>query len=174
MEIKILFTGSVGAGKSSAIESLSDIPVIKTEAKATDAVSASKETTTVAFDYGEFALDDGQKIKLFGTPGQIRFSYMWEILQKNALGLVVLVNNETDDPLAELDLYLSEFAELIERTSAVIGVTHLDKQNGPTMEDYYSYMQQRNIFHPLFPLDARNPDDVKVLIEAMVAVLQVA
>lgn len=174
MEIKILFTGSVGAGKSSAIGTISEIPVISTEAKATDQVAAQKATTTVAFDYGEFSLDDGQKIKLFGTPGQIRFSYMWDILQKNALGLIILVNNGSDSPLDELKMYLDYFKDFIENTTAVIGITHIDHQNGLPLDRYYQFLSDEELVYPLFPIDARSEDNVKVLIESLVAMLQAA
>ncbi|HNC18758.1 MAG TPA: GTP-binding protein, partial [Accumulibacter sp.] len=49
---KIIFSGTVGAGKSTAIASLSDIPPVATEALATDATAQLKKTTTVAMDYG--------------------------------------------------------------------------------------------------------------------------
>ena len=70
MEHKILFAGPVGAGKTTAIASISDIPVVQTEAKATDDVAMRKANTTVAMDYGTLNLDGVAKIHLYGTPGQ--------------------------------------------------------------------------------------------------------
>ena len=49
---KIVFAGPVGAGKTTAIKSLSDIEVVSTDASATDDVKLMKATTTVAMDYG--------------------------------------------------------------------------------------------------------------------------
>lgn len=167
----ILFTGSVGSGKTSAIRTISEIPVVSTEAKATDHVAQQKSTTTVAFDYGEFTVDDGHKVKLFGTPGQDRFSYMWDILQKNALGLIVLINNKADAPLEDLQGYLDYFHDFIEDTTAVVGVTHIDEDEGLAMNQYYQFFADHNLSFPLFPIDARNEDNVKVLIESMVAML---
>ena len=56
---KIIFSGTVGAGKSTAIAALSDIPPVATEAVATDETSQLKKTTTVAMDYGVLNLPDG-------------------------------------------------------------------------------------------------------------------
>ena len=88
-EYKILFTGSVGAGKTTAIGQISDVPPLVTDVRNTDR-SVDKPLTTVGLDYGEFALDTGDRVRLFGTPGQSRFDFMWQILARNALGLVIL------------------------------------------------------------------------------------
>ncbi|MDZ7827348.1 MAG: hypothetical protein U5R48_16655 [Gammaproteobacteria bacterium] len=68
MNSKILFTGPVGAGKTSAITHLSDIAVIATEARATDDTARLKEMTTVAMDYGQLRLDDGSVVP--SVPGR--------------------------------------------------------------------------------------------------------
>ncbi|MEZ5672763.1 MAG: ATP/GTP-binding protein [Thiotrichaceae bacterium] len=64
-----------------------------------DQQSSRKETITVAMDYGELTSDDGQKLRIYGTPGQQRFDYMWKILIKGALGLIILVDNAGSDPV---------------------------------------------------------------------------
>ena len=97
---KIVFAGSVGSGKTTAIQSLSDIEVVSTEANASDEVRKLKPTTTVAMDYGLMRLDNGDQVRLYGAPGQKRFDFMWDILTENALGLVLLVNAAAQDPVA--------------------------------------------------------------------------
>ena len=90
MENKIIFAGPVGSGKTTSISSVSDILVVGTEAKATDEVAQRKDNTTVAMDYGVLNLENGSKVHLYGTPGQDRFNFMWEILSENAMGFVIL------------------------------------------------------------------------------------
>ena len=51
-----------------------------------------KEETTVALDYGRTKLGD-VTIQLFGTPGQPRFDFMWEILASEMHGFVVMVDS---------------------------------------------------------------------------------
>jgi len=61
---KILFAGPVGAGKTTAIASLSDIPPVTTDATASDMTLDRKGHTTVALDYGVLMLDDETKVHL--------------------------------------------------------------------------------------------------------------
>ena len=119
---KIIFSGTVGAGKSTAINALSDIPPVSTEAVASDDTAKLKKTTTVAMDYGVLNLPDGEKVMLYGTPGQERFSFMWDILSEGGIGLVLLINNANPDPLADLKIYLDAFKDFISKTAVTIGV----------------------------------------------------
>lgn len=173
-ELKIVFTGSVSAGKTAAITSLSEIPIISTDVKATDEVAQDKETTTIAMDYGEMTLEDGVVMKLYGTPGQRRFKYMWEILANGALGIIVLVDNRRDDPLSDLEMYLENFQRFIDNSTVVIGVTHTDISPQPELQKFHDYLMKRRYFFPVFPVDARSKGDVVVLVESLVAMLEVA
>ncbi len=83
---KIIFAGPVGAGKTTAIKSLSDIPVMTTDEDATDMTTNRKPQTTVAMDYGLLKLEGGERVHLYGTPGQERFDFMWDILTEGGLG----------------------------------------------------------------------------------------
>jgi uncharacterized protein len=47
-----------------------------------------KEATTVAMDFGRITVDEDLVLYLFGTPGQKRFDFMWEILSEGMLGLL--------------------------------------------------------------------------------------
>ena len=69
-ELKIVFTGPMGAGKTTAIRAISDAPPVSTEVANTDQAACAKEMTTVAMDYGQLLLDDGTSVRLYGTPGQ--------------------------------------------------------------------------------------------------------
>ena len=86
-EYKILFTGTMGAGKTTAIGAVSETPPIVTDVVNNDQ-SHTKERTSVGLDFGQFTLDSGDRIRLFGTPGQSRFDFLWKILSKNALGMI--------------------------------------------------------------------------------------
>ena len=105
-QYKIVFAGSMGAGKTEAIRSLSDIPVLLTEAFNTDQHSHAKLETTVGIDYGEVSLDDGLKIGLYGTPGQSRFDFIWPVICRGAIGAIILIDHNAEAPLQELEQYL--------------------------------------------------------------------
>ncbi|MEN9847839.1 MAG: hypothetical protein RL368_579 [Pseudomonadota bacterium] len=169
---KIIFTGPMGAGKTTAISSISDIPPISTEVRCSDDAQLRKETTTVAMDYGYFSLDDGSRVHLYGTPGQERFDYMWTILTKGGIGLVLLLDNARPEPLADLTFYLDAFKDFIQQTGAVIGVTRMDVSHQTSLDDYRNTLFTRDQIFPVFEVDARQANDVKILIHALLAILQ--
>ena len=92
-ENKIIFTGPVGVGKTTAIAAISDEALVQTDASASDMTLDRKRNTTVAMDYGAISLDEDTKVHLYGTPGQERFNFMWEILSQGSMGLVLLLDN---------------------------------------------------------------------------------
>ena len=170
-QYKIVFGGTMGAGKTAAIKSLSDIPVVSTEAVNTDLDAHSKYLTTVGIDYGEISLEDGTKIGLYGTPGQDRFDFMWTIVCKGAMGTVVLIDHSNPNRLKDLEFYLDAFQKY--SNNIVIGVTHLDEEKEQLLKIYYDWMTINNCHFPLFAVDARQKDDVLLMIEALIASLEV-
>ncbi|MCW8194789.1 GTP-binding protein [Proteobacteria bacterium 005FR1] len=172
--IKIVFTGTVGAGKTAAIRTLSDIPVVSTDVDVTDEVKAIKDTTTVAMDYGEVALDEQTTLALYGTPGQERFRYMWEILSAGALGVIIMIDNSRPDPISDLDIYLENFAPFIAESCAVVAVTHSDISDSPSLQDFHRYLGSKQMPCPVFQVDARDREQVLLLIDSMMAILDVA
>jgi len=172
-EIKIVFTGNIGAGKTSAITAISEVPVINKNVRTADPTALSRRlTTTVAMDYGELTLDNGKKLRLYGTPGQQRFDYMWKILIKGASGLIILIDNAGSDPIGDLARYIGNFREFIKETSAIIGVTRTDISPEPELQVYYDYLREQGVQLPLYAVDARSQQSIVMLIQALVAVLK--
>lgn len=169
-EIKIVITGAVGAGKTTAIASISEVSVVSTDVEATDEVRRSKTNTTVCMDYGEITLDDGSRLLIYGTPGQERFSFMWDILANGALGFILLVNDQAGSALDDLDFYIRRFWKNIQESTMAIGVTHIDDDLSK-MDKYHDYMASSNLPYPIFPVDARKTEDVRLMIEAMAAMI---
>ena len=93
---KIIVTGPFNSDKTEFIRTISDIDVVTTERKITTEDQGIKAETTVAMDYGRTKIND-DTIYLYGTPGQTRFDFMWEILSKEMDGFIVLVD-ATDIP----------------------------------------------------------------------------
>lgn len=164
---KIIFTGPVGAGKTTAIESISDTPPIRTDASASDMTKTKKSSTTVAMDYGIMNLAGGEKIHLYGTPGQERFDFMWDILTTGGIGLVLLLDNTRADPFQDMKFFLDSFQKFIAETNVAIGVTQMDLSNKPTINDYHSQLQAMGIKPPVFSVDARVKNDVSLLVQSL-------
>lgn len=168
---KIVFAGSMGAGKTEAIKSLSEVPVLATEAFNTDDLSHKKLNTTVGIDYGEVTLDDGSKIGLYGTPGQGRFDFMWGVICKGAIGTILLIDHSLKMPLEELDYYLNIFKQYGE--NIVIGITHIDDEMNKSTHQYRQWLMDRNLSFPVFFIDARKKSDVLLLLETLITSLEV-
>jgi uncharacterized protein len=164
---KIIFTGPVGAGKTTAIEAISDIETVRTDARASDMTTRRKPSTTVAMDYGLIYLNDKEKVHLYGTPGQERFDFMWDILTKGGIGLVLLLDNTRPAPFEDLRFYVNAFREFIDSTRLVVGVTQMDLQPVPPVEEFARRLRELDVLAPVFEVDARRREDVSMLIEAL-------
>jgi signal recognition particle receptor subunit beta len=166
----ILFTGPMGAGKTTAIQSLSDIEVVRTEANNSERHLVDKATTTVALDYGEIGLDREDKVRLYGIPGQRRFSFMWGILKKRAKGMILLVNSDAPDPIGQMVEFLDEFRELYDRGGVVVGISRSDIVAGPTLAAFSDALEQTNpgLVIPVFTVDPRDHDQMQDVLLALV------
>ncbi len=164
---KIIFTGPVGAGKSTAITSISDIDVITTDEQASDMTVDRKAKTTVAMDYGMMKVGNGNVIHLYGTPGQERFNFMWDILTQGGIGLILLLDNTRHDPFKDLHFFIESFRAFIDANKIAIGITQMDVSQSPSLQEYHSELEKLAIKPPLFEVDARQHDDVAALIEAL-------
>lgn len=170
-QYKIIFTGPVGAGKTTAIQSISDVPPIKTDASASDMTKTRKASTTVAMDFGIMNLEDGEKIYLYGTPGQERFDFMWDILVTGGIGLILLLDNTRADPFKDMHFYLDAFKKFIAETNVAIGITQMDISNKPTIADYHAQLKVLSLKPPVFAVDARIKNDVSLLVQSLLYTL---
>lgn len=171
-QYKIVFAGTMGAGKTEAIRSLSDIPVLLTEAFNTDQESHAKMETTVGIDYGEVTLEDGVKIGLYGTPGQSRFDFIWPVICQGAIGAIILIDHNCDAPLQELETFLETFQNYTD--SFAIGITHVDvNSNHHSLSIYKEWLIGQDLFCPLFFIDARKKEDALLLLEALITAVEV-
>jgi small GTP-binding protein len=106
----MVITGPFSAGKTQFIQSVSEIEVVSTERKLSQAEErAVKETTTIAMDFGRITVDDDLVLYLFGTPGQKRFDFMWEILSEGMLGFIVMVDSTRPETFREARSILETF-----------------------------------------------------------------
>ena len=170
-EYKIIFTGTMGAGKTTAIGAVSETPPIVTDVVNNDETH-TKERTTVGLDFGQFTLDNGDRVRMFGTPGQSRFDFLWKILSKNAIGMIILTDNSRPDPLGDLRVYLDGFANELESLPCAIGVGRLDTHASPNLEDYVDELARHELVLPVLGVDVRKPQDVVLLIDTLLAQLE--
>jgi signal recognition particle receptor subunit beta len=129
MEImRLVVTGPVGAGKSTFIRSVSEIEVVDTDRQATDETADLKPKTTVAFDFGRLQFGPAMALHLYGTPGQSRFDFMWDILIKQAHAYVLLVAAHRPAEF-RYARRIATFMNQRRQLPMVVGLTHTDCPN---------------------------------------------
>jgi hypothetical protein len=132
--VKIVVTGPFSAGKTQFIQSVSEIDVVSTERKISSEAEKIKETTTVAMDFGRITVGDDLVLYLFGTPGQKRFDFMWEILSEGMLGFIVLVDSTRPETFREARSILETFRAYAP-TPYVVAANKQDKKDAWELDD---------------------------------------
>src|SRR5919107_681848 len=163
--VKIVVTGPFSAGKTTLIRTISEITVLSTEKDITDHTKSRKAETTVAMDFGRITIDRDLVLYLFGTPGQDRFDFMWEILGEGMLGYIVLVDAERPESLEEARSILDAFR----RMARVPFVVALNRSSGivPSDETTIREMLELAPEVPVVPCDATDRESVKSVLLAL-------
>jgi uncharacterized protein len=166
-QLKLIFTGPVGAGKTTAMRSISDVPLIETDVSMSDTTLSTNASTKVAMDYGVINSQDGEKIHLYGTPGQEPIDYMSDLLDEGEIGLVLLLDNSRDDPFRDMWFFLEAFKKVITDSNIAIGITHMDINNKTTIAVYNAQLLALDLNPPIFAVDPRNTNEVSLLVQAL-------
>ena len=168
--VKMVVTGPFNSGKTEFIQTVSEIDVVSTERKITAEAEKVKESTTVAMDFGRITVDNELVLYLFGTPGQKRFDFMWEILSEGMLGFIVMVDSTRPETFREARSILETFRAYAP-TPYVVAANKQDKDDSWDVEDMRIALRLDSEI-PLLPTVARNKESVKsVLIELLTNIL---
>lgn len=172
-KIKIVVAGPFAAGKTQFINTISEIKTVKTERR-TQAVGEKgvKEYTTVAMDFGKIRIDDEHELYLFGTPGQSRFDFMWEILGEGALGIIVLVDSTDPSTFHEARRIINFFQSRFP-VPMVIGANKQDLPNAWSPEDVAASLDidpDEDI--PVVPVSAIDKESVKKVLLTLLELIK--
>ncbi len=163
--VKIVITGPFGAGKTTLIRTISEITVLSTERDISDHTKVQKERTTVAMDFGRITIDRDLVLYLFGTPGQDRFDFMWEILGEGMLGYILLVDASREDSLEEAVGILAAFRKMA-RVPFVVALNRIEGI-APADEEVVRSTLQLDEDVPVVPCDATDRESVKSVLLAL-------
>ena len=169
--IKFVVTGPFAAGKTTLVKTMSEIPVIGTETTVTDDTSTIKTNTTVSMDFGKLTLVDEDmvvELSLFGTPGQERFNFMWDVLAEGMDGYVVLVDLTRPESFEETAAIIEHFRNLSD-APFVIGANKGDGE--VELEELADTLGAPGA--PVVPCDATDRESAReMLLTLLEAVLQ--
>src|SRR5574341_835096 len=169
--VKMVITGPFNAGKTQFVRAISEIDVVSTERNISTQAERVKETTTVAMDFGRITVDDDLVLYLFGTPGQRRFDFMWEILAEGMLGFVVMVDSAKPETFREAKSILETFRAYAP-TPYVVAANKQDHPDAWDPEDLRIALRiEENV--KLLPCVAKDKESVKtVLLELLYSILE--
>jgi uncharacterized protein len=171
--VKMVITGPFSSGKTEFIRSISEIEVVSTEKGISDETAESrvKDNTTVAMDFGRITVDEDLVLYLFGTPGQRRFDFMWEILAEGMLGFVVMVDSSKPETFREAKSILETFRAYAP-TPYVVAANKQDHPEAWDTEDLRIALRIEEDVK-LLPCVATDKEKVKeVLLELLYSILE--
>ena len=159
---KVLITGPFNAGKTQFIKSISDIKPMTTEKITSSESKKVKKTTTVAMDYGRVNVDNIY-FHLFGTPGQERFDFMWNILSLNIDTCLFLIDS-TSHNFNEAKNIISYFNKQSNNIPKLIVATKQDLPQAQPLSQINKHFLHYNL--PIMACNAKNKKSVhQVLLE---------
>ena len=95
-------------------------------------------------DFGRITVDDDLVLYLFGTPGQRRFDFMWEILSEGMLGFIVMVDSTRPETFREARSILETFR-------AYAPTPYVVAANKQDMKDAWEVEDMRHVLHRRIP-----------------------
>lgn len=167
--MRLVVTGAVGAGKSTFVRTASEIEVVDTDRTATDKTALLKKNTTVAMDFGKFTFGNEMTLHVYGTPGQARFNFMWEMLIAKANAYILLVAANRPEEFRYSRQILNFINQQV-NIPMVLGITHTDCQDAWDGEDIACALGFH--FENFPPILTVNPNDRTSTIEALIALVE--
>jgi small GTP-binding protein len=160
--VKVVITGPFNAGKTTFIKTVSEITVLSTERQVSDASGEGGGETTVAMDFGRISISDDVVLYLFGTPGQERFSFMWETLSEGMLGFVLIVDVTSHDSVTDATSMIEFFTSMSD-VPFVVAANRADADDSTTLGRLRTDLALADDV-PLLAVDARDKESVKAVL----------
>ncbi|MEQ8974890.1 MAG: ATP/GTP-binding protein [Coleofasciculus sp. C1-SOL-03] len=168
--IRVVITGTVGAGKSTFVKTASEVDVVEIERNVSDSdrENSFKETTTIAFDFGRLVLDANKNLYIYGTPGQTRFDFMWDILIKGADAYILLVTANQPSSFSYAKDILAFMNDRVQ-VPMVIGLTHTDCSGALPAAEIVKHLGIANAEHcpPILNINPREKHSIMKALQVL-------
>ena len=168
--MRSVVAGTVGAGKTTFVQTLSEIEVVNTDRPATDETLLLKSETTVALDFGRLILSPNMDLHIYGTPGQSRFDFMWDLLIQNAHTYILLVAAHRPDNFQysrEIITFINQRVQI----PMLIGLTHTDCAGAVDSAEIMKMLGYDSKAQDCPPIIKVNPTERASVIEALVILM---
>lgn len=162
---KLVFVGNLGSGKSTAIESISDVAPASTRMP----MGIDRTAGRFTLDYTTAKLDNGEWLHICGVPGQEHLDFMWPMACDGATGVLVLVNACDPQRLDYTLRMLEEFSRLAPGASFAVGVTRSDLVPGFGLAEFRSALIAKGFRLPVLKVDARESAQVGLLVKLLLS-----
>lgn len=163
---KIAVIGSVGSGKTTLINLLSQNDTINTDVASS--VDIGKEMTTVGIDYGQIHIKDDIPLALYGVPGQRKYSLLWDFVKEGLWGLVILVKGNDLNSIYEMD-HLLDYFSVHNDMPCVIGVTHANERGSNAFKLVNECLKKHQLDLPVYTADTRHEKDAMMIMNTLIA-----
>ena len=117
--IKFVITGPYASGKTTLVRTMSEIPIVGTEAAMQDfgKLTVAEEDLTV-------------ELSLFGTPGQRRFNFKWDVLAEGMDGYVVVVDMSRPGSFDDAAVIIEHFRNMSDAPFVIAANRGYDSLDG--------------------------------------------
>jgi signal recognition particle receptor subunit beta len=167
-ESVIVFAGPRGAGKTTAIASVSDASVIEAPLRGETGMPQVVDAEADCLVIGHTRLPQAETIHLCGVP-DCDLDFAHAALGLPVRGVVVLIAGDALDPVAALERFLDRYARACRDGAVVIGVTRtVPGSSARIVRRLRRRVRHRLGMIPVYEVDVRDRVQVLVLLAALI------
>ncbi len=74
--------------------------------------------------------------------------FIWSVICEGAIGVILLLDHNSSNPIAELESYLETFKNY--NDNIAIGITHVDENKESSLQQYRHWIKANALPYPLF------------------------